>query len=75
MAKIKDMSVETMVEAADFSYSKYNPVYFGISKKSVLMNNLEEVEYEIKKTIYSGDIDKVIISYYKDKKIPVPAYK
>ena len=73
--KIKEMGFENLLEAADFSYSKDNPVYFGISKKSELINNLEKTEKVIKKMILKGDIDKIINKYFLKNNIPVPEYK
>lgn len=52
-----------------------NPVFIGISKKSFLMDRINEVEPVIKTMIISGAIDLIIADYYTSQNIPVPEYK
>ena len=75
LLKIKEMGSENFVEPADFSYSKDNPVYFGISRESYLMKHVDKVETVIYNMIRNGEIDTIIENYYKTRNIPVPCYK
>ena len=75
LTRIHEMKIEKHVELADYSYSMENPVFIGISKKSFLMDRINEVEPVIKTMIISGAIDLIIADYYTSQNIPVPEYK
>ncbi len=61
------------ITLADFRYAKVKNVYVGISKKSELMAELPQVEGIIKGMILGGEIHGVIVDYYTQRNLPVPA--
>ncbi len=70
---IHNMGYEDKFEKAIFGYTKNNPVYIGLSKKSHMANHKSITI--ISTMIKSGEIDKVISNFFKKKNLPVPEYK
>lgn len=65
--KILDrMGIADKVEMADYYYSKKNPVYIGVSKRSPLYKHIEDVEPVMRKMIENGQIRRIITKYYSD---------
>lgn len=69
------MGVQDQIEKASFGYYKENPVYIGISRKSFLMNRKEELSGIVSSMIRSGEMDRIITSFFKRNSIPIPDYK
>ncbi|MCG8567088.1 MAG: transporter substrate-binding domain-containing protein [Desulfobacterales bacterium] len=61
------------VRIADFRYSRAKEVYVGISKKSKLMAELPRLEQVIGGMIQEGEIHRIIVEYYTQRDLPVPA--
>lgn len=66
--------LEDKVEFAPFKYTKHNPVYIAVSKKSPLYDRREELEAALSEMLDSGEIDQIIQSYFLGKGLPVPEY-
>ncbi|WP_372682343.1 substrate-binding periplasmic protein [Desulfosarcina sp.] len=67
------MGIANRVETADFRFAQEKKVHFGISKKSNLMINLSKIESVIGAMIESGEINGIIVNYYLNRNLPVPA--
>lgn len=65
---------EDKVEFATFKYTKYNPVYIAVSKKSPLYERREELESVLGEMIESGEMGKIIQSYFQSRGLPVSEY-
>ncbi|GBC60397.1 amino acid ABC transporter substrate-binding pro tein [Desulfonema ishimotonii] len=63
------------IEKAEFGYSKRNPVYIGISKKSPWMNRVGEVKSAVREMIESGTLDRIFADFFEKHNLPVPEYK
>jgi polar amino acid transport system substrate-binding protein len=68
------MGIADKIELAQYRFSKKKAVYIGISKKSRLMNKMDEIEIVIGKMIQDKEIQKIIIAYYTRRNLPVPAH-
>lgn len=69
-----EMDIADRVEMAQFRFSKKKQVYIGISKKSHLMEDIHATESVIRQMIESGEIKKIIINYYIQRNLPIPAH-
>lgn len=72
---IYDLGLENKVEIAPYKFTKRNPVYMTISKKSELYKRKDKLEKVFNQMMESGEIDMVIHSYFDSISIPVPEYK
>ncbi len=72
--KIHKMGIADKIDMAQFRFSKKKQVYIGISKKSHLMDSIDEIESAIQSMIRKGEIKKIIIDYYTQRNLPVPAH-
>jgi polar amino acid transport system substrate-binding protein len=72
--RIQEMGIADKIEMAPYRFSKEKQVYIGISKKSSLMENIDEIESVIRQMIEAGEIKKIIIDYYTQRNLPVPAH-
>ena len=72
---IYDLGVQGKVEIAPYKYTKRNPVYIAISKKSELYKRKDMLEKVFSQMMESGEMDKVIHSYFDSISMPVPEYK
>lgn len=75
LLEISKMGLNEKIETAEYSYSKVNPVYIGISKKSTFIDQIERIEDILLQLIENGEIDRIIENYYTSKNLPVPEYK
>lgn len=57
------MGFADQIEIAEYSYSKSNPTYIGISRKSKMMKRLDEVEPVIREMVESGEIERIMTSH------------
>jgi polar amino acid transport system substrate-binding protein len=71
---IDRMGLKEYVEAADYRFSKQKNVYIGISKKSWLMNSIQQVEDLVRSMIENGELKRVILDYYTSRGLPVPVF-
>lgn len=72
---IYDLGLQDKVEIAPYKYTKRNPVYMTISKKSKLYERKDELKKVFSQMMESGEMDMVIHSYFDSISIPVPDYK
>lgn len=72
---IKEAGVADRIEMAEFGYSKENPVYIGISKKSPWAKRHQEISAIFAEMASSGEIGRLIEGYFTDNDMPVPPYK
>ena len=71
---IHEMGIADKIEMAPYRFSKEKHVFIGISKKSYLMNKIDQIEAVIRQMIETGEIDKIIIDYYTQRNLPIPAH-
>ena len=71
---IHKMDISDRVEMAQFRFSKKKQVYIGISKKSHLMEDIHATESIIRQMIENGKIKNIIVNYYTQRNLPVPAH-
>jgi polar amino acid transport system substrate-binding protein len=71
--KLMEMDIADQVEQAKYVYKEENPVYIGISKKSVLMKDKARVEAAVRQLVETGEIERIIESYYKPLGNGLPA--
>lgn len=69
------LGLQDKVEVAPFRYTNYNPVYIAISKQSELFKRKTELDKVFTQMVESGEMDKVIQSYFESIGLPVPDYK
>jgi len=55
-------------EKSVYTYDKPNPAYIAVSKKSLFMNRIEEIETAVKQFVKSGNVDKIKQRYFKKLK-------
>jgi polar amino acid transport system substrate-binding protein len=72
--QIHKMGITDKIAMARYRFSKRKEVYIGISKKSRLMDNINEIETIIGSMIENKEIKKIIIEYYTRRNLPVPAH-
>lgn len=72
---IRNLGLQNEIEIAPYKYTKHNPVYIAISKKSDLYKKKAELEKVFSEMVTSGEIDEVIQSYFDTIGLPVPEYK
>jgi polar amino acid transport system substrate-binding protein len=72
--QIHKMGITDKIVMARYRFSKRKEVYIGISKKSRLMDNINEIEAIIGSMIENKEIKKIIIEYYTRRNLPVPAH-
>lgn len=72
---IYSLGFQDQVEIAPYKYTRPNPVYIAISKKSELYNRKDELEEVFSQMVESGEVDMVIHSYFDSISMPVPNYK
>lgn len=72
--QIHAMGFADKIEIARYRFSKKKQVYIGISKKSHLMGKIDKIESVIRQMIEQGEIEKIIIAYYTQRNLPVPAH-
>jgi len=72
---IKQAGAADRLEMAEFGYSKENPVYIGISKKSPWAARHKEISAIFEEMASSGEIDRLIKDYFNRNGMPVPPYK
>lgn len=72
---INELGLKDEIEIAPYKYTNKNPVYFAISRKSKLFDRKEELENVYRLMVESGEIDKVITTYFQSKGLPIPDYK
>lgn len=70
--KMQRLGLKDRIGMADYVYSEENPVYVGISKKSVLMQRITEVEDRLVRAIESGEAEEIMRDYYRQQGLPVP---
>ena len=70
---IDRMGIKGYVVAANYRFVGEKHVYFGISKKSWLMDSIQTVEETIRSMIESGELKQVIVKHYMDRGLPIPA--
>ena len=73
LAMLHLMGLADQVEFARFRFSQAKNVYFGISKRSWMMADLNRIESTIKRMILSGQIKTSITDYYLNQGLPAPA--
>ncbi len=71
---IKQAKASDRIEMADFGYSKENPVYIGISKKSPWAKRHAEISTIFAEMASSGEIDRLIEGYFTRYGMPIPPY-
>ena len=71
---IHKMGTAEKIEVAPYRFSKEKHVFIGISKKSHLMEKIDEIESVIRQIIENGEINQIIIDYYTQRNLPIPAY-
>lgn len=59
-----NLGIINRVEMAEYRHSKINPLYIGISKRSSLINKINDIEKDVNQAIDSGKIDEIINSFY-----------
>lgn len=72
---MQKLELNNRVEVAPFKYTKYNPVYIAISKRSKLIRQKKNIENEFRLMIKSGEVDKIIHNFFSGHGIPIPEYK
>lgn len=72
---IKKLGHEKQITKADYAYNKANNVYIGISKKSKLMDSIEQVEKTIREMIETGECREIIDIFFKRNNLPLPDYR
>lgn len=72
---VHKLGLQDKVEVAPFKYTKINPVFIAISKKSALYQRKTELDEVFTKMVTSGEIDAVIQSYFENIGLEVPDYK
>lgn len=72
---VNRLGLQDKVEIAPFKYTKSNPVYIAISKKSELYKQKDSLEKVFTQMKESGEFDRVIHSYFESISMPVPEYK
>lgn len=72
--KIHEMRIADKIEIAHYRFSKKKQVYIGISKKSHIMDDIDNIESVICQMIEQGEIKQIIIDYYTQRNLPVPAH-
>jgi len=71
---IDRMGIKEYLEVADYRFSKQKNVYIGISKKSWLMNSIQQVDDLVRSMIENGELKRVIIDYYTSRGLPTPVF-
>lgn len=72
---IYELGLQKQVEIAHYKYTKRNPVYMAISKKSPLFKRKDELQAVFGQMVQSGEIDTVIHTYFDSISMPVPELK
>lgn len=72
---VHNLGLQDRLEVAPYKYTKHNPVYIAISKKSDLYQRKTELDKVFSQMVESGELDEVIQSYFKKIGLPVPEYK
>ncbi|WP_163337876.1 ABC transporter substrate-binding protein [Desulfopila sp. IMCC35008] len=72
---MNQLSLQDNVEVAPFMHTEKKPVYMAISRKSKLFNRKDELEDVFRLMVESGEIDRIIQSYFRSKGLPIPEYK
>lgn len=72
--QIHKMKIADKIDIAHYRFSKKKQVYIGISRKSHMMDDIQAIESVIRQMIEEGEIKKIIIGYYTQRKLPVPAH-
>ncbi len=75
LSLMHELGLQDKVEVAPFRYTRHNPVYIAVSKKSKLIKRKDRLEEVFKKMIESGEVDKVIHNFFETQGLPVPEYK
>jgi polar amino acid transport system substrate-binding protein len=71
---IDRMGLKEHVAAADYRFSEQKNVFIGISKKSWLMNSIEQVEDLVRSMIENEELKRVIVDYYTSRGLPAPVF-
>lgn len=72
---IHEMGLEDKIEKTIYGYFEKTNVYIGISKKSHLAKNIDELSKIINEMIKDGRIDEIINNSLKKDNLPNPVYK
>jgi polar amino acid transport system substrate-binding protein len=67
---LMNMGIADQVITADYCYSRPNPVYIGISRRSSLMSQKARIEKVIRHMVDSGEMAQIIRDYYKILTLP-----
>lgn len=70
---IHDLKAQDRIVMSPFRFSNEKKVYFGISRKSWMMDDLERIERALETFITSGRAREIISGYYIRLGLPVPA--
>ena len=70
---IRQLDASGRVGMAPFRYSGKKDVYFGISRKSWMMQDLGRIRPVLRQMAESGRIRAIIIENYRRRNLPVPA--
>ncbi len=72
---IKALGVEKSIIKAKYGYTKNNPTYIGISKKSRMLESKDEVQKVVAEMVYSGEVDRIFKAYFSRNNLAIPDYK
>ncbi len=70
---VNQFNLSDLVGMAQFRFSQAKSVYFGISRKSWMMQDLDRIGSVLNQMISSGRILAIITQYYHRLNLPVPA--
>lgn len=71
---IQSLGLEEKVAIAPFRYTKENPVFIGISKKSNLIHQKDKLEALLLQMVESGEMAQIIHNYFTRNNLPVPDF-
>ena len=66
------LGIADQIAISPFRFSREKKVYFGISKKSWMMKNLNRIQLALEAFIQSGEARAVLADYYTGHALPVP---
>lgn len=72
---VTSMGLQDELVVAPYSYSKNNPSYFGVARKSPLFAKLAEIAPVISNMIKTGEVNKIFDAYFRRQNLSIPLYK
>ena len=72
---IQNLGYNEEIMKASYGYNKANNVFIGVSRKSGLMDSIEQVETIIREMIETGEFAEIIENYFIRNNLPLPDYR